>query len=245
MLIKRAALREAARNFDLVDDAHRHARAVITRAEREAEAIRHYAAARGSREGTRSAWQSITPWLDAFERRWIQTLAAFECEMRDALETAFHAPEIAELITRQVFDALAGSRLRRIRICIPPSMTGLRADFSTWAAQAGIEHVEVTGCDDDRLSIECGDDVFLFDPAACARELVSSLPAPAPGQTPSERTDESITDEASPPPLLCDCRAAVQAIDTNAIRRAEHAQRLQPAQGPSVSPILSFGSHST
>jgi hypothetical protein len=224
VLIKGQSLHDAQRHDSIVDRAQRHARATVARAESEADAIRQYAAARGYREGVHEAWQSIAPWLSEFERHCSQALCAFESTLRNRLEAALHEPTVVEFVVRRVFDDIARSRTREIRIFVPSGMSGLRANFLEWAAEAALTHVVVVPCDDDRLTVECGDNIYLFDIQARAAEWGSELPRPA----------SPDSGGASPEPLDTPnsaTRNTLASVDTASIRQSErtHARLFQSA----------------
>ena len=217
VLIKRAALQQARTHKSMIAQAQREARAIVARAEREADAVRQYAAARGYREGMRDAWGSITPWLDRFERHCSQALDAFEQAVRTRLEDALHDPAVVGFVVRCVFDGIAQSSTRQIRIFVPAAMSGLVLSFSEWAAQAGLPNVGVVPCEDDRLAVECGDEIFLFDIKARASEWASCL-----GRSMNQHPSELATGPShAHSQTNATGRQALASIDTATIRKSE------------------------
>jgi hypothetical protein len=219
VLIKRHALHTVQTHDSLIAQAQRHARTIVARADSEADAIRQYAAARGYREGLRDAWQSITPWVNAFERHCAQALDAFEREIHARLHAALHDQTVVAFVVQRIFEGIGHTSTRQIRILVPASMSGLLSSFSEWAAQAGLAHVIVTACEDDRLTVECGDDIYLFDMKARAGEWGTRLSAPE-----AMHTTGPSAGPLSPGPNA-QGRHALASIDTDIIRQSETARR--------------------
>lgn len=179
VLVKRRDFSNARRHHDLIDEAQRRACAIVRRADAQSDAIRQYAAARGFREGLHAAWSSVTPWLQAFDRHCEVALESFAVQIRSELDAAFREPAVVEYVMRQVFDDTTRWRARRIRICVPKLAAGLAREMERWAREAGVNDMQVVSGDDDRLSIECADAVYVFDIPALAHAFATRLDPPA------------------------------------------------------------------
>lgn len=220
VLIRGQSLLLALRHDSLIEHAQRQARGIVAQAEREADAIRQYAAARGYREGAREAWQSTVPWLERFERHCAQAVGALELAVRHQLEAALHEPTVVEFVVRRVLDSIAESPTRQIRIFVPATMSGLLSNFSEWAADSGLPHVVVLPCEDERLAIECAEEVYLFDTHARACEWAARFPA----STGPDNAGPSPEPSGSPRIVGRDALASVDAtlIRQSELTRARH-----------------------
>lgn len=217
MLIKRDALRRTQRCDDIRNDARRYARDTVAAAQREAEAIRRYAAARGYRDGLREAWRSIAPWLETFDQHCAAALDTLRRELSRALEASFEHAHIVEFVVDRVVADLSASTARHIRIGIPASLKGLISDLKTWAARAPGARVDVAIHDGDRLTIECGEAVYVFDMRSLTIELTEACRSLARSRESSARAgiDSTVRD------TLASGRAALASIDTGVVMRQE------------------------
>lgn len=225
VLVKYRDLNDAQRAHDMLCNARRSARATLAAAQREADAIRRYAAARGYREGLREAWRSITPWLDAFEQSCTRARDTLCDDLLRALEASFEHAHVVEFVMDRVLTDLANSNALPIRISVPAAMKGLISDLKTWAERAHASdapptpRVTVSLSDDDRLTIECGEAVYLFDVPALVTQMSIEL------QTRSPESSTGLSDDAQgttmPTRSLAAGRDALASIDTGIIARHE------------------------
>ncbi|RKP50329.1 hypothetical protein [Pararobbsia silviterrae] len=234
VLVKHGALRGGQHHHALIDEARRRAREIVRRAEHEAEAIRHYAAAQGYRAGLRAAWHGVIPWLAAFDDCCAAALDTARDEIRTRLEASFGTREIAEFVVRRIFDDIPDWRARRIRICVPAHVPTLAADLGEWTRAAHLCDARIELAQDDRLSVECGDAVYLFDMGALAGDIAAGLAMDtrrigpgtlrehdAPSVSRNAAASAQAAQAAQTAQTARTARAALDAIDLNRIREQE------------------------
>ena len=175
---------------------------VIRRATSEADAVRRYAAARGYREGLREALAAVLPWMEAHEARCTHALSLLQAELERRLARSLLEPAAIEGVIRATFDNTPQWRARRVCLYVPSGVSHLARDVARWASDAGAARVDIAVSTDERLSIECGDDVHIFDTPAFALTLSK------------QALDES-------DPGWHASRAILRSIDTEHLRRRE------------------------
>ena len=171
VLIRSAELDDAARAFRLLGQARRDAGKVIRRATSEADAVRRYAAALGYREGLREALAAVLPWMEAYEAHCTHALTSLRAELERRLARSLLEPAAIECVVRTIFDNAPQWHARRVCLYVPSGASHLASDTARWASDAGAARVDIAASTDERLSIECGDDIHIFDTPAFALAL--------------------------------------------------------------------------
>ena len=177
VLIKRAALREGVAAKRLTDEARRRARTIVRKAQIEADSIRQRASEEGFQKGFESGLQGIKPWLDAFGEWCRNALSPLRDEIRSKLRLALNDAAVVDFVIGTVF-ADSGHwvsewRTIRIRITVPKTCAHLVEDLEARLEDAVRAQTDLAVGNDDRLVIECGPQVYIFDAAALADAVVN------------------------------------------------------------------------
>jgi hypothetical protein len=163
VLIKRTSLRNGADGANLIDAARKRARQIVDSATSEAEAIRRQACATGYREGFGEALNTLAAWThqhDAF-----CTGAALQ--LRGEVEARLSRALLDVPVVTHIVDAVFGStsiwQAQRVRVRLPAIIADHAAYLTQAVEQAGGAALEILPSEDNRLTIECGNHVFIFD----------------------------------------------------------------------------------
>jgi hypothetical protein len=171
VLIERSSLRSATEGSKLIDVARRRARHMIDAADSEAEAVRRRAYAEGFREGFGEALNTLGEWFHQHNAVCTETVLQLREEVQLRLSDALLSPPVVAHVVEAVFGSTSAWQGQRIRVSLPALVAGHATRLTEVVAQAGGATLEVVASQDHCLTIECGNQVFVFD----ADELAESI----------------------------------------------------------------------
>jgi hypothetical protein len=170
VLVERASLRSATAGTRLIETARKRARHMIDAAENEAEAIRRLARAEGFRDGFGEALDMLGPWFQQHQVICSEALLLLRAEVRARLSDALLDPPVVAHVIEAVFGSSDSWQGQYVRVRLPAPLAAQAADLTRAVEQAGGAALEILPSQDKRLTIECGNHVFVFD----AEELAES-----------------------------------------------------------------------
>jgi hypothetical protein len=171
VLIERASLRSATDGTKLIEAARKRARHLIDAANSEAEAVRRRAYADGFREGFGEALGTLGEWLHQHDAICTEAGLQLREEVQVRLSSALLNPPVVAHVVEAVFGSTSAWQAQRIRVRLPALIAGQAAALAQAVAQAGGATLEVVASQDNCLTIECGNHVFVFD----ADELAQTI----------------------------------------------------------------------
>jgi hypothetical protein len=171
VLVERASLRSGADGTKLIETARKRARQIVEAANSEAEAVRRHARAAGFREGFGEALGMLGEWLHQHDAICMEASQQLRDEVQAGLSEALLNPLVVAHVIEAVFGSTSAWQAQRIRVRLPALVAGQASHLAHAVAQAGGAAIEIVPSQDKRLTIECGNHVFVFD----ADELAQSV----------------------------------------------------------------------
>jgi hypothetical protein len=167
-------LRSATAGTRLIETARKRARQMIDAADNEAEAIRRLARAEGFRDGFGEALDMLGDWLRQHQAACSETVLLLRAEVRARLSDALLDPQVVAHVIEAVFGSTGSWQGQHIRVRLPAPVAAQAADLARAVEQAGGAALEILPSEDKRLTIECGNQVFVFDAGELAESATRS-----------------------------------------------------------------------
>lgn len=169
VLVERASLRNAATGTRLIEVARKRARDIVNAADSEAEAVRRQAYAEGFREAFAEALGMLGEWFHQHDASCAEAALQMRDEVQLRLSSALLNPPVVAHVVESVFGSTSVWQAQRIRVCLPALLAGHASRLAEAVTQAGGAAVETVASQDNCLTIECGNHVFVFDAGELAR----------------------------------------------------------------------------
>lgn len=181
VLVARASLRSATAGTRLIETARKRARQMIDAADSEAEAIRRLARAEGFRDGFGEALEMLGDWLRQHQAVCAETLLLLRAEVQVRLSDALLDPRLVAHVVEAVFGSTDSWQGQYVRVRLPAPVAAQAANLARTVEQAGGAALEILPSQDKRLTIECGNHVFVFDADELAESTTRSTCRRDPG----------------------------------------------------------------